>query len=84
MEVAGLFYGHVVYFTAIWYRYIVAFWYMLWLFGIVFPFWYVEPRKIWQPWCRQRYINTDNINRNGCKVLKLDYVLTRLYLYIYC
>jgi hypothetical protein len=22
--------------------------YILWLFGILFPFWYVEPRKIWQ------------------------------------
>jgi hypothetical protein len=31
----GKFCGHLVY---------------LWLFGIFFPFWYVLPRKIWQPW----------------------------------
>jgi hypothetical protein len=47
---AGKFYGHLVYFTAIWY--------ILWPSGILyghlvyfFPFWYVEPRKIWQPCC---------------------------------
>jgi hypothetical protein len=28
----------------------VAIWYILRLFGIFFPFWYVVPRKIWQPW----------------------------------
>jgi hypothetical protein len=38
----GLFYVHLVYSVSIWY--------MLWLFGIFFPFWYVVPRKIWQPW----------------------------------
>jgi hypothetical protein len=42
MEVVGLFYGHLVYFTAIWY--------ILLLFGIFSPFWYVVPRKIWQLW----------------------------------
>jgi hypothetical protein len=43
-----IFYGHCVYFTAIWY--------ILWPFGIFYgrlvifsPFWYVAPRKIWQP-----------------------------------
>jgi hypothetical protein len=43
-----IFYGHLVYFTAIWYT--------LWTFGIFCgnfvyftPFWYVVPRKIWQP-----------------------------------
>jgi hypothetical protein len=49
MEDVGLFYGHLVYFTAIWYTYIVAIWYILWLFGIFTPFWYAVPRKIWQP-----------------------------------
>jgi hypothetical protein len=34
-----VFYGHLVYSTAIWY--------ILWLFG---TFWYVVPIKIWQPW----------------------------------
>jgi hypothetical protein len=37
-----LFYGHLVYFVAIWYT--------LWLLGIFFPFWDVVRRKIWQPW----------------------------------
>jgi hypothetical protein len=48
MEDVGIFYGHLVYFTVIWYT--------LWPFGIfygylvhLFPFWYVAPRKIWQP-----------------------------------
>jgi hypothetical protein len=38
----GLFCSYVVYF--------VATWSILWLFGILLPFWYVVPRKIWQPW----------------------------------
>jgi hypothetical protein len=49
MKQAGKLYDHFVHFTAIWY--------ISWLFGIIcshfgifFPFWYVEPRKIWQPW----------------------------------
>jgi hypothetical protein len=29
MEDVGIFYGHLVYFTAIWYMYAVAFWYIL-------------------------------------------------------
>jgi hypothetical protein len=37
------------YFTAIWYN-LGPFWYSLWLFGILFPFWYVWTKKIWQPW----------------------------------
>jgi hypothetical protein len=32
-----LFYGHLVYHVAIWY--------ILWLFGIIFPFWYVYTKK---------------------------------------
>jgi hypothetical protein len=46
MEDVGIFYGQLVYFTAI-----------LWQFGILHghlvyfsPTWYVVPRKIWQPW----------------------------------
>jgi hypothetical protein len=27
----------------------MAIWYILWLLGIFFPFWYVVQRKIWQP-----------------------------------
>jgi hypothetical protein len=48
MENSGILYSHFVYFTAKWY--------ILWLFGTFggylvyfFPFWYVVPRKIWQP-----------------------------------
>jgi hypothetical protein len=46
MEDVVIFYGHLVYFTDIWY--------ILWTFGIFcvnlvvfFPFWYVVPIKIW-------------------------------------
>jgi hypothetical protein len=38
----GLFYCHLVYCEAIWY--------ILWLFGVFSQFWYIVPRKIWQPW----------------------------------
>jgi hypothetical protein len=48
MDDVGLFYGHLAYVTAILYT--------LWPFGIFYgyllyfsPFWYVAPRKIWQP-----------------------------------
>jgi hypothetical protein len=44
----GLFFGHLVYFTAIWYIF-WSFWYILWLLAIFLPLWYVVPRKIWQP-----------------------------------
>jgi hypothetical protein len=50
----GLFSGHLVflvYLVSIW-----SFWYILWPFGTFygylvcsFPFWFVVPRKIWQP-----------------------------------
>jgi hypothetical protein len=49
MEDDGIFYEKLVYFTAIWYTYFIAFWYVLWQFGIFFPLWYVVPRKSWQP-----------------------------------
>jgi hypothetical protein len=40
----------VVFFIAVWStKCFVAIWYILWLFGMLFPFWYVVPRKIWQP-----------------------------------
>jgi hypothetical protein len=49
MENAVIFYGHLEYFTAIWY--------ILWPFGNVVVIWYIFPRfgiylsrKIWQPW----------------------------------
>jgi hypothetical protein len=34
VAVVGIFYGHLIYFVVIWY---------------FSPFWYVVPRKIWQP-----------------------------------
>jgi hypothetical protein len=37
----GLCYGHLIYSMVIWY--------ILWPFGIFSSFWYVTPRKIWQP-----------------------------------
>jgi hypothetical protein len=47
IEYVGIFYGHLVYFTTLWY--------ILWPFGIFYghlvyisPLWYVLPRKIWQ------------------------------------
>jgi hypothetical protein len=27
----------------------LASWYILWPIGTFFPFWHIEPRKIWQP-----------------------------------
>jgi hypothetical protein len=46
-----IFYGHLVYFMDTWY--------ILWTFSIfcsnLFSFWYVVPRKIWQP-CLQVHI----------------------------
>jgi hypothetical protein len=35
-----------------WYTYLMAIWYILWLFGLFFPFWYIVLRKIWQPCLR--------------------------------
>jgi hypothetical protein len=37
MEDVATFYVHLVYFTAIWYTYLVAFWHLLWMFCIFFP-----------------------------------------------
>jgi hypothetical protein len=45
MEIVGIFYDHLVYFTAIWYIPIVAISFILGLFGIFFPCWYVLQEK---------------------------------------
>jgi hypothetical protein len=50
MKDAGIFFGHLVNFPAIWY----ILWHfgihiLLLPFGIFSPFWYIVPRKIWQP-----------------------------------
>jgi hypothetical protein len=37
MKDVGKFYGHLVYFTNIWYVYFVLIWYICWSFGIFFP-----------------------------------------------
>jgi hypothetical protein len=50
MEDVGIFYRHLVYFKAIWYTSFLDIWYILWQIGTFPPpFWYVVPRKIWQP-----------------------------------
>jgi hypothetical protein len=61
MEVVGIFYGHLVYFTAIWY--------ILCPFGICygnlvyFPlFWYVVSSNIWQP-CSVRGNESQSFSR---------------------
>jgi hypothetical protein len=53
MEDVGTFYGHLVYLCIL----LMYSWYNLWPFAIysmviwsIFPFWYVVPRTIWQPW----------------------------------
>jgi hypothetical protein len=53
MKDVGKFYGHCVYFTAIWYILHMFIWYILWPFWYIFPFWYGVTRKIWQP-CTKR------------------------------
>jgi hypothetical protein len=52
MEDVGIFYGRLVYIFYFHLVYFEAIWYILWLFGIFFPFWYVLTRKIWQPCCK--------------------------------
>jgi hypothetical protein len=49
MEDVGLLYVHLIYFAAIWYILWPFGTFYIWLFGIFFTFWYVVPRKIWQP-----------------------------------
>jgi hypothetical protein len=49
MKDVGKFYGQKAYFTTI--SYILRpFGLCCGHFDILFPFWYVVPRKIWQPW----------------------------------
>jgi hypothetical protein len=43
----GIFYGHLEYDTHL--VYLKDILYIFWSFGTFFPFWYVVPRKIWQP-----------------------------------
>jgi hypothetical protein len=50
----GIFYGHLVYFIAIRsilrpFGIFLANGYILWLFGVFFPFCFFVQRKIWQP-----------------------------------
>jgi hypothetical protein len=50
--VFGICYGYLVYFMVIWYILWAFGIGILWLFDIYlyFPFWYVVPVQIWQPW----------------------------------
>jgi hypothetical protein len=43
-----LFINHLEQFSAI-LVYFMAIWFSAWSFGLFLPFWYVVPRKIWQP-----------------------------------
>jgi hypothetical protein len=49
----GLFYGHLIYFMDLWYRYFVVIWYFF------PPFWYIVQRKIWQPWARVHFLTKE-------------------------
>jgi hypothetical protein len=49
MEDVGIFHEHLVYVFDGHLVHYMTIWYILWPFGIFFPFWYVVPRKIWQP-----------------------------------
>jgi hypothetical protein len=55
-----IFFGHLLYFVVI----------LLYVsrFGIFFPFWYVVPRKIWQPWFQPRRLD-DNAKKYLWKTL---------------
>jgi hypothetical protein len=48
MEDVGKLYGHLVYFVVIGYSSLPFGMYRS--FGVFFTFWYIVPRKIWQPW----------------------------------
>jgi hypothetical protein len=41
MKDIGKFFGHCVYFTAIWYVYFMVIWYIFWSFGIFLVIWYI-------------------------------------------
>jgi hypothetical protein len=51
MEDGGIVYVPLVYFMII-FLYFVAIWYILWPFGIFFPFWYVLATLIAKRSCR--------------------------------
>jgi hypothetical protein len=74
MENVGIFYVHLVYFTAIGK--------MLWSFGIFWghlvyfsPFWHVVPRRIWQP-CNAL------VNQKGIKAFQCIHMYVRAAIYI--
>jgi hypothetical protein len=59
----GIFYDHLVYFTAVWY--------ILWSFGIFYGYlvhlsliWFVVPKTIWQP-CIPSVMHTVTLNLPG-------------------
>jgi hypothetical protein len=74
--------GYLVYFMASWsfcgYFFILRLFgmYILWLFGIFPPFWYVVPRKIWQP-CLDRPFR---INVNQCGMRTKEFFLANFFL----
>jgi hypothetical protein len=69
MEDVGLLYGHLVYFTSIWYS--------LWTFGIFMVIWYIFPRFgifYHEPWqhCLGPLFNVDNTFCRNDKLAKLN------------
>jgi hypothetical protein len=60
-----LFYSHLIYFVAIGY--------ILLFLDKFFPFWYLVPRKIWQPWFSPVSMK-DNDYDGHCRVHGQDYL----------
>jgi hypothetical protein len=57
MENVGIFHDRLGYFAAVWYRLCTSILDCLRPFGMYTyfnPFWYVAPRKVWQPWFRRK------------------------------
>jgi hypothetical protein len=59
MEDVDIFYGHFVYFCpfGLFCGHLV---YLVCLFSIFSPFWYVVPRKIWQPYWEAKFVQDDS------------------------
>jgi hypothetical protein len=59
--------------------YFTAIWYILWLFGIFLLFWYVVPRKIWQPRATidPRDKTLAALNQTTCMLMALNTIKTK-------
>jgi hypothetical protein len=64
MDNSDIFYGHLVYFTAIWYN-LLAVRHGLLSFGIFFRFDMFGPIQIWQPWSNvQQSLPAQKLTKN--------------------